>query len=142
MTNLGWYPLGLQNQINWLLNRTYLHLDIYAPQGGSIQVGFQYYGHSGTNEAREIYGPAISNLPAGEWYSIDFPLIIYTDQGYNRNSINVLRFKGSAEEIYISNMYTFNGTPQNLYPYHTPDNDAGLKSLTVPEGELMPEFRS
>lgn len=138
LSNMGWFPLGLQSQKDFLADKPYLHLDIYAPEGGTLCVGFQYYGHSGTNEAREIYGPDLKDLPAGEWYSIDIPVDIYFEKGYDRNTVNVLRFRGNAGEIYISNMYTFTGEPKNLYV--VPDADATLKSITLSVGELTPGF--
>ncbi|GHU68676.1 hypothetical protein FACS189413_06150 [Bacteroidia bacterium] len=143
ITNLGWMPLGLKNQVN-ISDKTYLHLDVYSPMNvASFQVGFHYFGHAGAGEEKELYAPEIIDLKAGEWYSIDYPLIVFSDQGYNLKGINVLRFRsntGTIPELYIGNLYAFNGEPDNLLDYHTPNNDPRLKSLTVSEGTLTPAF--
>lgn len=132
VNNLGWMPIGLAKRQPGVLNMQYCHVDIYCNEETDFQVGFQGYGDGGS----ETYFPAIKYTTLGQWYGIDYPLNLMTEQGFNLGLTNVLRIGGGAgktyaSKIYIGNLFVFNGEPTNLWTPSAINSAQNDKKLVI-----------
>lgn len=130
--DLGWLPIGLAKRQPGVLEKTYLHVEIYCNEETDFQIGFQGYGDGGA----ETYLPAIKYTTPGKWYGIDYPLSEMTKQGFNLGLTNVIRVGGGAgktysSKIYLDNIFAFNGEPTNLWDGGASINDAKGTELTI-----------
>ncbi|MDL2221235.1 T9SS type A sorting domain-containing protein [Parabacteroides sp. OttesenSCG-928-N08] len=114
--DLGWLPMQISKPFNLRDDVKYVHFDFYANEETDIRFGFQTWADG------EVYFPAIKYTTPGQWQSIDFPieLLINAGLGQPKEAI-VLRIGGDndgytyASEIYIDNIFAFDGEPENLY---------------------------
>lgn len=109
---------------------TYVHVDVYCNEETDFRIGFHTMYNPSTEGQTEAYFPAIESesMEPGKWYSIDFPIadLKYT-QAENEPTLEWSRANGDylrlgngpdlfdySGEIYITNIFAFNGEPTCL----------------------------
>lgn len=126
----GWMALETKGKTNDFRDYDYLHMDVFCNDAlPYFRIGFHSWAEG------ENYFPWITDIKAGEWYSIDYPLSIMKDQGF-KPVVNLLRFGhdrtkaefiGAAPEgitspaeisypadIYLANIFVYKGTPMGI----------------------------
>ena len=126
LINLQWLPIGLFDNTN-VSTMQYLHIDVYCKEVSPFRLGFVTWGVAG-NPNTEVYTPYMTLVP-GQWYSIDYPMTYFKDRDISGQILGALRFGDDdgtvySKEIYVDNIYFFNGTPKNLYEADQPPAQA------------------
>ena len=124
-----WVAIQMNPNVN-TKNYSYLHVDVYCNEETDFRIGMHTYYVPATGSPLECYFPAVEseNMEPGKWYSIDFPIadLKYT----NEDNQPTLEWGGAAAallrlgngpdlfdysgEIYITNLFLFNGEPTCL----------------------------
>ena len=117
LINLQWLPIGLQDNTN-VSTMQYLHIDVFCNEVSPFRLGFVTWGMAG-NPNTEVYTPYMTLVP-GHWYSIDYPMTYFKERDISGQILGAMRFGDDdgtvySKEIYVDNIYFFNGTPKNLY---------------------------
>ncbi|MDR1681996.1 MAG: T9SS type A sorting domain-containing protein [Candidatus Symbiothrix sp.] len=122
----------------------YLHIDIFCNEATDFRVGFHCNYHNAAPANFEEYLPLIkaADMTPGEWYSIEFSLAEFLarpEWGPNGNA-NLIRFGQNGEnlepavysnEIYVANMFVFNGTPTCL------KEESGIHGAAVENAKIF-----
>jgi hypothetical protein len=129
-------------------NKQYVHMDIYSDNGGSFYFGLSNYYSLNVNFPSNTYSPWPITVAAGQWVSIDVPVLKFFEGGLNSAADVVgLRFLGGGT-FYIDNIYAYGekgvyveyaeippapaptvpasdvkSVYSDLYPYHTSDKE-------------------
>jgi hypothetical protein len=117
LNNLTWQPIQFQSPRE-IKKYSYVHIDVFCNEETSFRVGF----HSNHPVNAEEYFPTIQvgDMTPGQWYSIEYPLSEFLARPtWSNANANLLRFGNEdgvtySNEIYIANMFAFNGTPTCL----------------------------
>jgi len=117
LTNLQWMPIGLTTAKDYSLLQ-YLHIDVYSNTASPFRLGLVIWGMAG-NPPTEVYTPYF-NLTPGQWFSIDYPLSYFKDRDIDCRTLGAIRFGDDdgtvySNEIYVDNIYFFEGTPKNPF---------------------------
>jgi hypothetical protein len=117
LINLQWLPIGLNNGRDVSMLQ-YVHIDVYSNIASPFRFGFVDWGIAG-NPPTEVYTPYF-NLTPGQWYSVDYPLSYFKDRDIDCKWIGAIRFGDDdgtvySNEIYVDNIYFFEGTPKNPF---------------------------
>ena len=128
-TNYEWIAIQLTPKPE-LKHYTYFHVDVYCNEETDFRIGFHTMYNPATTGQTEAYFPAIESesMEPGKWYSIDFPIadLKYTNED-NQPTLEwagangeLLRLGNGPDlfdysgEIYITNLFLFNGEPTCL----------------------------
>jgi hypothetical protein len=114
LEDLVWLPIGLQSPGD-IKSYQYLHIDVFCNEETSFRVGFNTYYPANI----ELYFEPSITVPAGKWYSIDYPIEDFRNNGFGISAANVIRFGNEegiiySNEIYVANMFVFNGEPKYI----------------------------
>jgi hypothetical protein len=115
----------------------YVHIDIFCNEASDFRVGF----HSNYPVDVEEYFPLIkaSDMTPGQWYSIEYSLAEFLARPtWSNANANLIRFGQNLDglepgvfsnEIYVTNMFVFNGAPTCLY-------SAGINNIAAEDVKI------
>jgi hypothetical protein len=148
-----WIPIQINSPYE-IKNYQYVHVDVYCNEPTSFRIGF----HTNHPSDVEIYFPTIQaeDMTPGKWYSIEYPLSDLfggtlisakgekwpTAENGSPANANLLRFGNEldatySDEIYIDNVFVFNGNPKFLG-----GSSSFLKKVTTDDFTLYPTLVS